>query len=134
MVGSRPVGSGFGSTRLNTPQGVQQETVLTVPRVGEGLQPENTQIRNVGMGSVGSVQSEPVLPSLSTPRVLQPEGAAVRRALGLELEGSIEEIVSRLSAGGSTMVFKYIGCFIYKYRGSSKDYYLTFQVSKPLFL
>ncbi len=82
---------------------MQQETVLTVPRVGEGLQPENTQIRNVGMGSVGSVQSEPVLPSLSTPRVLQPEGAAVRRALGLELEGSIEEVVSRLSAGGSRM-------------------------------
>jgi len=39
MVGSRPVGSGLGSTRLNTPQGVQQETVLTVcnlrlPRLG----------------------------------------------------------------------------------------------------
>ena len=53
------------------------------------------------MGGLGSVQSEPVLPSLNTPRVLQPEGAAIRRALELELDGSIEEVVSRLSAGGS---------------------------------
>ena len=103
MVGSRPVGSGLGSTRLNTPQGLQQEIVLPVPRVDGGLQPDSAQTRNVGMGGVGSVQSEPVLPSLNTPRVLQPEGAAVRRALGLELEGSIEEVVSRLSAGGSRM-------------------------------
>ncbi len=101
MVGSRPVGSGLGSTRLNTPQGSQQEIILPIPRIDEELQPDGAQSRNVGMGGLGSVQSEPILSSLNTPRVLQPEGAAVRRALELELEGSIEEVVSRLSAGGS---------------------------------
>ncbi len=90
MVGSRPVGSGLGSTRLNTPQGLQQEIVLPVPRVDGGLQPDSAQTRNVGMGGLGSVQSEPVLPSLNTPRVLRPEGAAVRRAL--ELEAIMEKI------------------------------------------
>ena len=101
MVRSRPVGSGLGSTRLNTPQGSQLEIILPIPRTDEELQPDGVQSRNVGMDGLGSVQSEPVLPSLNTPRVLQPEGAAVRRALELELEGSIEEAVSRLSAGGS---------------------------------
>ena len=101
MVGSRPVGSGLGSTRLNTPQGSHPEAIISNPRRCVDLQPDGVHSRHGGMGGLGSVQSDPVLPSLNTPRVLQPEGAAIRRALELELDGSLEEVISRLSAGGS---------------------------------
>ena len=52
------------------------------------------------MGGTGSVQSEPVHPSLITPRVLQPDGTPSRRALDLDTSGSIYEIISRLSIEG----------------------------------
>ena len=52
------------------------------------------------MGGTGSVQLEPVHPSLITPRVLQPDGMPSRRALDLDTSGSIYEIISRLSIEG----------------------------------
>jgi hypothetical protein len=52
------------------------------------------------MGGLGFVQSDSVLPSLNTPRVLQPEGVTIRRALDLDLNGSLEEVISILSAEG----------------------------------
>ena len=51
-------------------------------------------------GGMGSVQSEPVHPSLNTPIVLQPYGVPTRRVLDLDTSGSIDEIMSRLSAEG----------------------------------
>lgn len=59
-----------------------------------------SRIVAAGMGGTGSVQSEPVHPSLNTPVVLQPDGAPARRVLDLNISGSIDDIISRLSEGG----------------------------------
>ena len=56
--------------------------------------------RLAGVGGSRSVQSEPVHPSLITPRVLQSDGTPSRRVLDLDTSGSINEIISRLSVEG----------------------------------
>ena len=110
VVGPRPVASGLGSTRLNTPHGlqtynstnrnegsasrVQPGIVLSNPRLDVDLQPDGIRPRSTGMGGLGSVRSDSVLPSLKTPRILQPEGVTTRRALDLDLNGSLEVILS----------------------------------------
>ena len=126
MVGSRSVASGLGSTRLNLIQDlqscnttnrsegsrrntdvgvgatnpVQPETVPPNLRVDADLQPDGVRSISAGVGGIEFVQSDSVQPSLNTPRVLQPEGVRTRRALDLDLNGSLEEVISRLSADG----------------------------------
>ena len=48
---------------------------------------------------MGSVQSEPAHPILNTPIVLQPDGAPIRRVLDLDVNGSMDEVLSRFSGG-----------------------------------
>jgi len=52
------------------------------------------------VGGIESVQPDSVQPSLNTPRVLQPEEVRTWRALDLDLNGSLDEVISRLSASG----------------------------------
>ena len=116
VVGSRPVASGLGSTRPNILQDlqscnstnrsegatnrVQPGIVHPNPRMDVDLQPDGVRSRSTGIGGLEFVQSDSVLPSLNTPRVLRPEGVTIRRALDLDLNGSLEEVISRLSAEG----------------------------------
>ncbi len=58
MVGSRPVGSGLGSTRLNTPQGLQQEIILPIPRIDEGLQPDSRDSKKSVSNNTGPIRSK----------------------------------------------------------------------------
>ena len=53
-----------------------------------------------GVRGAGSVQSEPVYPSLNTPRILQSGVTPSMRVLSLDTSESIDEIVSRLSVEG----------------------------------
>ena len=52
------------------------------------------------MGGTEFVQSDSVQPSLNTPRVLQPKGVRIQRVLDLDLNGSLDEVISRMSADG----------------------------------
>ena len=79
---------------------VQPETVPPNLRVDADLQPDGVPSISAGVGGIEFVQSDSVQPSLNTPRVLQPEGVRTRRALDLDLNGSLEEVISRLSADG----------------------------------
>ena len=125
-VGSRSVASGLGSTRLNMIQDlqscnttnqselsrrnadvgvgatnlVQPEIVPPNLRMDADLQPDGVRSISTGVGGLEFVQSDSILPSLNTPRVLQPEGVRIRRALDLDLNRSLEEVISRSSAEG----------------------------------
>ena len=52
------------------------------------------------MGGTEFVQSDSIQPSLNIPRVFQPEGVRTRRALDLDLNGSLDEVISRMSVDG----------------------------------
>ena len=85
---------GVGSTGS-----VQPGIIPLCPGMENDLQPDGVHGSNTGVGGTESVQSESVQPSLNTPRIFQPEGGRIRRALELDVNGSLEEVISRLSAG-----------------------------------
>ena len=78
---------------------VQPGTVPPSQRTEAALQPDGIRSRTTEVEGIESVQSDSVQPSLNTPRVLQPEGGRIRRALDLDVNGSLDELISRLSAG-----------------------------------
>ena len=93
--------SGPGTARLTDRQDPQSRNTPDQSRVDAGCMPSiPSGSRVTGMGGMGSVQSVPVHPSLNTPIVLKPDGVPTRRVLDLYTSGSIDKIMSRLSAEG----------------------------------
>ena len=96
--------SEYGVSRRNAAVGVgatdsvQPETISPSQRIDTALQPDDARSKITGVGDIEFVQSDSVQPSLNTPRVLQPKGVRTLRALDLDLNGSLDEVISRLSA------------------------------------
>ena len=101
MAGSGSVQWGPGSARPADGQNLQPHSTPGRSRTGAEYKPSIiSSDRLAEVGGSGSVQSEPVHPSLITPRILQSDVTPSRRVLDLDTSGSIDEIISRLSVEG----------------------------------
>ena len=101
MAGSGSVQWGPGSARPADGQDLQPYSTPGRSRTGAEYKPSIiSSDRLAEVGGSGSVQSEPVHPSLVTPRILQSDVTPSRRVLDLDTSGFIDEIISRLSVEG----------------------------------
>ena len=97
MVGSGPIPSGPGPSRLNNIQDPQSRNT-PCRRIADADKETRTPIRSGGtvMGGTGSVPSEPAPGPLrlNTPLAPRPDGLPSKRIVDLDFKRSIDEIVA----------------------------------------